>query len=228
MLTAAQTSISCTSFFFLLFPFHSFDFLAISKPCVPFFVQLKQPNIFPPLAVLVRHVRTWAQTSDAEDSPPPFFFYLYKLQLLIVVLIFLYYSSSICFPLPSPTKKPNNHFFDKVSAVLFSFYHHFFSFLLLLGLKAVFDLFILSFFRVGERLAARVRRRARFCQAAQERVGCSRSVISRKRYVFPLGHVTPHCWSHWWIFMGVISSFTQALAVIGSFLLAEALLNFDL
>jgi len=24
---------------------------------------------------------------------------------------------------------------------------------------------------------------------------------------FSLGHVTPHCWSHWWIFMGVICSF---------------------
>lgn len=45
--------------------------------------------------------------------------------------------------------------------------------------------------------------------------------------IFPLGHVTPHCWSHWWIFMGVFCSFHKLKQWLVAFLSAQAdILNF--
>lgn len=102
MLTAAQRSISCTCFFLFYFIVFVLFFLSFghSRSCVPFFVQLKQPNIFPPLAVFL-FSRTWAQMSETRRRPLCHDFCIF----LSLQTSFFRSSSSICFPLPVPFSK---------------------------------------------------------------------------------------------------------------------------
>lgn len=138
-------------------------------------------------------------------SLPKNSFYLCKLFLFH----FFYLLSS---PVPLQ-KSPNNHFFDKVSTVLFFLFHLFF--LLFLGFRDYFTFWLFFSSGFGE---------CKTVESGWDLIGSflpsdveSRRVCWCIKPFFP-GHVTPHCWSHWWIFMGVFCSLhklKQWLVLVG-------------
>lgn len=104
-------------------------------------------------------------------------FFFFKKKKYCLFIFFFFNSQSLCaflYLYPSLKKSPNNHFFDKVSPVLFFFYHLFFSFLLFLGWRlSFFD--VLIFFLQGwgkaNKGSGRAKLRCLFCdfsRATQE------------------------------------------------------------
>lgn len=135
--------------------------------------------------------------------------------LSIFASLFFYLFYLLSSPVPCVKKSPNNYFFDKVSPGAFFLFHLFF--LLFLGLKAIllFDVFL--FFRVWGKANSWVWRGpggSIFAVWELESDWC----ISH----FSPGHVTPHCGSHWWIFMGVFCSFHKLTqSVVGCLLVGS-------
>lgn len=143
-------------------------------------------------------------------SPKEFF-----LSLQTIFFHFFYLLSS---PVPLQ-KSPNNHFFDKVSPVLFSLSPIFLTFL---GFGDKF--YFLTFFLQGwEKANSRVWRGRDWLIFAVWRD--DGELLMHIHFSFD--HMTPHCWSHWWIFMGVFCSFHKLKQWLVIFLSAHAdVLNF--
>lgn len=158
MLTAAQTSISCTCFFF-----HRFDFLAISKPCVPFFRPTKTATHFSPLSC--------SCSAHAHMSPDVG-------RRRLPAGIFLSLQTTSFFPRPPfaflyllEQKSPTTTFLIKFLRCFFPSATYFF----LLASSWVEGCFWPFYFVILQGLG-KSSRQVRFCRAARERVRCSRSV----------------------------------------------------
>lgn len=147
-----MTIIFLNSILFLL-PFIFWFLFGHRESCVPLFVQLKQPSIFPPLSCSCSALKICTDAVEsrrhAEDNIASSLLFSPKEFFLSLQTIF-FSISSICFPLLYLYKKsPNNHFFDKVSPVLFSLSPIFLTFL---GFGDKFYFLTFFFFRVGKRL----------------------------------------------------------------------------
>lgn len=193
MLALAQISISNDNYFFKLYsfssPVHFWFLFGHRESCVPLFVQLKQPSIFSPLSCSCSALKICTDAVEsrrhAEDniaspllfSPKEFF-----LSLQTIFFHFFYLLSS---PVPLQ-KSPNNHFFDKVSTVLFFSFTYFSYFSWVWRQILLFDFF---FFRVWEKANSRVwRGRDWLIFAVRHEDGELLMHIN-----FSFGHVTPHC-----------------------------------
>lgn len=128
--------------------------------------------------------------------------------------------SSICFPLLYLYKKAQTTTFLIKFLRCFFLFHLFFLFFL--GLETNFTFW--PFFLQGwEKANSRVwRGRDWLIFAVWHDDG---ELLMHIHFSF--GHVTPHCWSHWWIFMGVFCSFHKLKQWLVIFLSAHAdVLNF--
>lgn len=197
-------------------------FFGHSKSCVPLFVQLKQPSIFPPQLFLFSTKKscTDAVESHAEDNIASLLLFSPKRNLSIFANYFFFH---FFYLLSSPVtlqKSPNNHFFNKVSTVLFFLFHLFF--LLFLGLKAIllFDFFSSGFGKrqtveSGEDLIGSFLP----CDTELESCGC--------RQLFFFGSCDTTLLIPLVDFLGVFCSFHKLKQWLVAFLLAQAnILNF--
>ncbi len=200
----------------------------------PFFRPTKTAKHFSPLSCVLVQPHMSPDVGDTPETSLPRF-----LHLSVFTNFFFRSSSSICFPLPVPFSKgakkaQTTTFLIKFLGCFFPSTTYFFL-LAFLGLKAVFlfDVFIFSILQGWGKAnsgSGRWNRGGRFvsfflCFFWSSSSGGGASVHCKKP--FSLGHVTPHCWSHWWIFMGVIFS-SKLWQWLVAFLAAQAVLNFDL
>ena len=152
----------------------------------------------------------------------PFLCLFFSQRVISIFANYFFLISSICFPLLYLLQKsPNNYFFDKVSTVLFFSFTYFSYFSWVWRLFYFFDFFSSGF---GGRHTV---------EAGEDPDWLIFAVwhgvweLLNLKPFFPSGHVTPHCWSHWWIFMGVFCSFDKLTQWLVDFLWALAdILNF--
>lgn len=163
MLLLAQISISndftwLSFFFFFFFFFFNtilFSFLVIANHVSLFFVPIQQPSLFPlSCSCSAQHKKKCAQLLWIEAG-------MLKKTLLFSFLFLqnkaFYFDSFLLLAFLSctSTKKPNNHFFDKVSSVLFFSFTYFFLLFLGLATTLLFDLFFLQGLRIANSSLAR-------------------------------------------------------------------------
>lgn len=160
----------------------------------------------------------WNPAGMLKTTLPLLCFFLPKNSFYLCKLFFSI--SSICFPLLYLYKKAQTTTFLIKFLRCFFLFHLFF--LLFLGLETIL---LFDFFSSGLGKAnSRVWRGPDWPIFA---VWWEAGELLMHKAIFPLCHVTPHCWSHWWIFMGVFCSFHKLKQCLVIFLSAQAdILNF--
>lgn len=135
-------------FFFNIFNAHFFSLFFFlfghSQSCVPLFCPTKTTKHFSPLAVSCSAQKNNTCADAVEDNTA----FPKNLFLSLQTIFFTHFFCLLSSPVPLQ-KSPNNHFFDKVSTVLFSHLPLSPIFLTFLGFFSIFfDFLFFFFFRV--------------------------------------------------------------------------------
>lgn len=190
----------------------------------PSFCPTKTTKHFSPLAVLVQHwnMHRCCGITQAGGRQRCIYSAFFFQRILPIFANYFFPISSICSPLLYLYKKAQTTTFliKFLTVLFFSFtYFSYFSW----GMEDIL-LFYIFFLQGLAKTNSRVWRGPDWLIFAIQH-GVWQLLMLKSH--FSLGHVTPHCWSHLWIFMGVFSGFHKLKQWLVAFLSAQAgILNF--